>query len=236
MKVQLIDCTVNPANLIAIGARVCYTNKDITEIAEGLTKEEALKFVNKIVDAKHMSVLEHVSFTFAVEGVSRIMTHQLVRHRLCTFHERSQRYVNMTKLGERIPVVEPLTVAQHPEAHEMFEKLNEMASEFLFKCMNEWNIPGEDARFGILQATESQLIMTCNAAQLIHILKLRTCNRAQWEIREFGFRCLAEARKVLPEVFNKVGPSCYTEGKCPEGKMTCGKMLEVQKEFTPEAE
>ena len=141
----------------------------------------------------------------------------------------------MTKLGELVPVVEPLSVAQHPEAHAMYKKLNEMASEFLFMCMNEWNIPGEDARFGLLQGTESQLLMTCNAAELVHILKLRTCNRAQWEIRKFGFCCLAAARRVLPEVFNRVGPSCYAEGKCPEGRMTCGKMLEVQKEFTPKA-
>ena len=81
MKVKLIDYTVNPTAIIALGARVCYTNKDITGVADSITKEEAQKFVDKIVDAKHMSVLEHVSFTFAVEGVSRIMTHQLVRHR-----------------------------------------------------------------------------------------------------------------------------------------------------------
>lgn len=227
IKVKLLSSTVDPTKLIAMAARVCYTNMDIEELAESLTPEKSLEMVNKIFDVGHESILEHVSFFFAVSGVSRVLTHQLVRHRIATYHQRSQRYVN----EESADVVIPPSILNNPLAEELFDEIKREVDD-AYSELVALGVPKEDARYVLMNATESQLVVTMNARNLIHFFGLRCCSRAQWEIRQMADLMLQATREVLPAVFDKVGPNCYTTGHCPEGKMCCGMMDNMNKKYS----
>lgn len=227
MKVTLIDHTINPEAKIAIAARMCYTNLPATEMIANLTEEKCLEMVKKIIDVKHDSILEHVSFTFVIEGVSRVLTHQLVRHRIASYHQRSQRYV---KEGDA-EVICPPSISITPGAAKVFNETMATINEAYLKLV-KLGVPGEDARYVLSSATASQIMVTMNARTLIHFFELRCCMRAQWEIRAMADAMLEKVREELPTVFNKVGPSCYTaNGRCPEGKMSCGKMKPMKEKY-----
>lgn len=228
IKVKLISSTANPTEVIAMAARMCYTGMGIDELTASLTPEKCMEMVNKIIESGHASVMEHVSFTFAVSGVSRVLSHQLVRHRIASYSQRSQRYVDENCAD----VVTPPTIAGNPEALEVFNKAKE-AIDAAYGEMVKFGVPREDARYVLMNATETQLVITMNARTLEHFFGLRCCNRAQWEIRQMAELMLGIARGVLPAVFNKVGPNCVTHGVCPEGSKCCGRMLEMKEKFRP---
>jgi thymidylate synthase (FAD) len=152
-------------------------------------------------------------------------------------HERSQRYVNINKAEDSgydaDYCVIPDTVLEDETAFEIFSQQVISARESYNKLI-ERGIPKEDARYLLPGASKTSLIATFNGRSLIHFFKLRCCNRAQYEHRQVATAMLNEVRRVCPEIFNLVGPSCYMEGHCPEGKMSCGKFLTVQQKFTPE--
>lgn len=202
MKVQLIACTADAARLCGEAAAVCTNSQN---------PDSALRHA---VGSGHTSVLEHAVFTFRVEGLSRAALAQLTRHRLASFDVQSQRYVKLDKPE----LVIPESVAESgfcTEAAELMEKC--MA---LYRRMVEAGIPCEDARYMTPQAVPTTLIMTMNARELLHFFALRTCNRAQWEIRAMADEMLCICRQTAPAIFESAGPPCVT-GCCPE-KRPCG--------------
>ena len=170
-------------------------------------------------------LLPHLSYTFAIEKISRACTHQLVRHRMASFSQQSQRYITVKRLKERI--VTPDSIGDNMD----FEKLIQQASEAYQKLV-EQEIPREDARFVLPNAVESSMLMTMEGRSLMHFLGLRTCNRAQWEIRKLADMILTQLREVEPRVFNKAGPYCYQLGYCPEGRHACGKLDEALERYS----
>jgi len=172
-------------------------------------------------------LLPHLAYTFAVEKISRACSHQLVRHRVASFSQQSQRYITVKRLSER--VVTPPTVDDSETFHELVEKASEA-----YQGLVESGVPREDARFVLPNATETSLLMTMDGAALFHFYGLRLCNRAQWEIRRLADAMLAQCRAAEPEVFENAGPYCYMLGHCPEGRFTCGGMAEALEKYKPE--
>ena len=183
-------------------------------------KEMEKEFPN--LDWKEL--LPHLNYTFAIEKISRACTHQLVRHRVASFSQQSQRYITVKRLNERI--VTPPSIGSNKE----FELFIKQASLAYQKLVAD-GIPREDARFVLPNAVESSLLMTLDGKALMHFIGLRTCNRAQWEIRKLADMMLEQLREVEPRIFNKAGPYCYQLGYCPEGRHTCGKMKEALERY-----
>ncbi len=240
MRVDLITYTPEPEKIVSAAAKLCYSKTGTESILEGLTDEKIKKFIEKLVSIGHESPIEHISFTFAVEGVSRVLTHQLVRHRIASFSQQSQRYV---KLAQFEYIVPPM-IKKDEKALKIFEKAMQedqehynalvdqlegtYISEFLSNGMSEKAAKGkaekkaiEDARFVFPNACETKVIFTMNARTLLHFFKHRCCERAQWEIREMADRMLELVKEASPTLFRLAGPNCVS-GPCPEGSMTCG--------------
>ena len=169
------------------------------------------------MSAGHTSTLEHASYTFAVDGVSRALTHQLVRHRIASFNQQSQRYVKFT---DGLATVKPESVAANEETNAVFDEAIVAAIEAYEKLLAA-GVPAEDARYLLPNAAETKIVITMNVRELLHFFSLRCCNRAQWEIREMAHRMLELARPTAPFIFMDAGAPCI-RGNCPEGKMTCG--------------
>ena len=180
----------------------------------------------KAFDLTDEELLPHTSFTFAIEGISRACSHQLVRHRLASYSQQSQRYIEVKRLQEHIVV--PKTIAE--KAPEPFKSLITAASEAYHNLIDA-EVPREDARFVLPNATETNLLLTMDGQALQHFFGLRCCNRAQWEIRALADAMLLQVRSIEPELFRRTGPYCYQLGHCPEGRFTCGRMEEVRKKY-----
>lgn len=226
MKVVLIQYTPEPELTVALAARLCYAPVSIGELREKLSQSDVEKLLDKIMSLGHQSVLEHASFTFGIEGVSRVTTHQLVRHRVASYSQQSQRYVSHK---ERFSAVIPPTVAERPEMRERFESRLAAIHRF-YGEMVEAGIPAEDARYILPNATETKIMVSMNARELLHFFELRCCERAQWEIRGMALEMLKLVKGVAPVIFRNAGPECLT-GPCPEGAMTCGRIVEVREYF-----
>lgn len=223
MQVKLLRYTPEPEKTVAMSARLCYSPIGAAQLEEKISDEQAAKLVHKLVEMGHFSTLEHVSFTFAIEGVSRVLTHQLVRHRIASYSQQSQRYVK----EHDFETILPPSIAARPAAREKFEKLmGEIRG--LYTEWTEMGIPAEDARYILPNAAETKIVVTMNARSLLNFFSLRCCNRAQWEIRILAEKMLQEVKKVAPVLFEKAGPSCVTEGICTEGEMTCGRLAALQ--------
>jgi thymidylate synthase (FAD) len=226
MKVALLQHTPNPETTVALAARLCYSPTGIDELQEKLSRADVGRFLEKIMSLGHQSVLEHASFTFGVDGISRVTSHQLVRHRIASFSQQSQRYVSHT---EQFGVVIPDTIATRPELLLRFTAELE-ALHLLYGDLVEAGIPAEDARYILPNATKTNIIMTMNARELLHFFALRCCERAQWEIRAMACEMLRVVKGVAPIIFRTAGPGCLA-GPCPEGSMTCGNIREVREKF-----
>lgn len=206
MKVTLIRFTPEPDKLCGEAAAICtgYTG-------------DPLKAMRGALDSGHESVAEHASFTFRVEGVSRVLLAQLTRHRIASYSVQSWRYC-----GANLDVVIPDSMADPDLVDEIVEVRR--AVEKLYDKAISLGKPAEDARYFTLQGGVTSLIVTMNARELLHFFELRCCNRAQWEIRELARRMLAECSVVTPELFKDAGPGCL-RGPCPEGKRSCGRPM-----------
>ncbi|HXL03822.1 MAG: FAD-dependent thymidylate synthase [Firmicutes bacterium] len=221
MEVSLISYTPEPEMTVAIAARRCYSALESGELASGLSEEDAKKLINTILEAGHLSPCEHASFTFAIEGVSRSLSHQLVRHRIASYSQQSQRYV----LESGFKYVVPPTIADNPKARDLFEKQIEEIRETYWKLTEI--VPKEDARYILPNACETKLVMTMNCRSLYNFFERRLCNRAQWEIRRLAQGMLECVQQVAPNLFSWVGSPCEMRGYCPEGKMSCGKINSI---------
>lgn len=217
MNVELLQYPENPERAVATAARLCYAPVGAKELMDTMPPERVESVLRTIMSSGHFSTLEHVSYTFAVDGVSRALTHQLVRHRLASFNQQSQRYVKFT---DGVDIVTPPTVSASEETQHVFEEAIEAVIEGYQKLLDA-GIPAEDARYLLPNAAETKIAITMNIRELLHFFSLRCCNRAQWEIRELAHRMLELVRPTAPYIFMDAGAPCI-RGKCPEGKMTCG--------------
>ncbi|MEN6568142.1 MAG: FAD-dependent thymidylate synthase [Veillonellales bacterium] len=223
MKVKLICHTPEPERTVAMSARLCYSPVGAEQLAESMSEEQIDKLVQKIVELGHASTMEHVSFTFAIEGVSRVLTHQLVRHRIASYSQQSQRYV-----GEHnFEYILPPSVAANETARTKFSSLMDQIRS-AYDELVDLGIPKEDARYCLANATETKIVVTMNARTLLHFFQVRCCMRAQWEIRQMAEMMLAEVRKAAPLLFKNAGPTCVTQHYCSEGTMTCGRLAAME--------
>lgn len=213
MKVELISWTNNPIETVEKACSVCYDS----------TPDR--KIVSQCLASGHHSVVEHMNFTFKIEGVSRVLTHQLVRHRIASYSQRSQRYCS----EEGAKMVVPPSIEQNDVALDIYNKIMWRIEE-AYKDLQALEIPNEDARFVLPNACDTKMIVTMNARSLQNFFTHRCCNRAQWEIRDVAKQMLALCLEVAPNIFKKSGPPCF-RGGCPEGKMSCGLMKEVREEY-----
>ena len=223
MKVTLLQHTPNPEMTVALAARLCYSPSGIDELQEKISRADITGFLEKIMSLGHQSVLEHASFTFGIDGISRVTSHQLVRHRIASFSQQSQRYGSHS---ERFAAVVPESIKGTPELRERFESQLQSLHQ-LYAEMVEAGVPAEDARYILPNATQTNIIMTMNARELLHFFTLRCCERAQWEIRSMAVEMLKLAKGVAPVIFGDAGPGCVS-ASCPEGAMCCGKLIEVR--------
>ena len=223
LKVILLEHTPEPERLVAAAARLCYSDKSADELLENFTPDKVESFVRKLVSLGHESPMEHVCFTFAIDGISRACSHQLVRHRIgVSFSQKSQRYVK----EKQFDYVTPPKIAAKPELAAEFEQA--MADmQAVYEKLLAAGVPAEDARFVLPNAASTSLVVTMNVRSLWHFFELRCCTRAQWEIRALANAMLAEVRKVAPLLFAKAGATCDSMGVCFEGDMCCGKCQNV---------
>lgn len=218
MKVKLLEYTPDPERVVAAAARLCYSADGAEEIAEKMTQAKIYDLIDKIRKSGHMSPFEHVSFTFAIEGVSRVFTHQLVRHRIASYDQQSQRYVD----SNNFEYITPESIQKNEDALRVYKEAMDILNVTYHK-LTELGIPKEDARFALPNSAETKIVLTMNARSLRHFFSLRCCNRAQWEIRAVANEMLEQAAKVAPLLFINAGASCIANGgKCPEGEMSCG--------------
>ena len=211
LRVVLLASSPDPELAVATAARNCYSPRDIESIAEGWTPEEVRKMVARVRDAGHLSTFEHTMFSFGVSGVSRSLTHQLVRHRHMSYEQKSQRYI---KLKGVFDFVIPPSIHARPSIKAKYEALMTSISDLYAEALAA-GVPAEDARFLLPNAAETQIVITANARALLDFFTLRSCNNAQWEIRELAFAMLRLAKRAAPELFRKAGASCV-RGYCNE--------------------
>lgn len=249
LNVKLIAHTPEPEKIVAAAAKLCYSSSTATEIMENLTEEKVESFLEMLSSMGHDSPTEHVSFTFAIEGVSRSLLAQLTRHRIASYSVKSQRYVSEAAFEYVIPP----EIEKEPEAREIFiesmerdcEDYNKL-TDILFEKHYANMVSGgmdekraktaakkkaiEDARYVLPNACETKLVMTMNVRSLRNFFAHRCCERAQWEIRALADEMLREVKEIAPNLFKKSGPPCVY-GPCPEGKMSCGRAAEKRAEY-----
>ncbi|HDD69732.1 MAG TPA: FAD-dependent thymidylate synthase [Candidatus Bathyarchaeota archaeon] len=229
MKVKLIRFTADPEILCGAAALTSTKSGSPSEIFEKMDLEKARQIIKRVTGYGHASVIEHASFTFSIEGVSRAMTHQLVRHRIASYTQQSQRYVTYDTFEK---YVTPPSIEENSEAKRIFNSALKKISETYHKLL-EMGIPKEDARFILPNAAKTNIIVTMNARELRHFFNLRCCRRSQWEIRQVAIEMLKQAKNVAPSLFENAGPSCVELGYCPEGRMKppeCN-VEEIKKQF-----
>lgn len=251
MKVELLEYTPNPERVISAAARLCYSSVGVDDILGKLTPEKAESFIDMLTEIGHESPVEHVTFTFAIEGVSRSLLAQLTRHRLASYSVQSQRYVAKDNFEyiippeiERIPAAKELFIQAMENDRETYRKLNELLTgvhkeQFISSGKDDSEAQKlaskkaqEDARYVLSNACDTRIIVTMNVRSLYNFFKLRCCERAQWEIRALAIEMLKLVKKVSPVLFKNAGPSCV-KGKCTEGNMSCGKAI-IKREYFKE--
>lgn len=220
IKVELLEYTPNPDKVVATAAKLCYSSKSVSELVESVNEDEdkTAAFVKRLMSYGHMSPFEHLSFTFGIEGISRTLTHQLVRHRIASYSQKSQRYVN----EKEFEYITPPSIQTNDEALGCYEAVMKMLNNAYGKLV-DLGIPKEDARYVLPNACETKIIVTMNARSLFNFFNHRCCLRAQWEIRQMAYQMLKLVKEVAPETFKKAGASCDTLGYCVEGNMSCGR-------------
>jgi len=215
MNVKLIGFTPNPEKLPAMAAKLTHSKTKPEDLDKSSEKElnAILEYVMKL---GHTSVIEHTSFTFAISNVSRSLTHQLVRHRIASYAQQSQRYVNL----EEPNYVVPPTIEKEKKLKKAYDETMDVIWKQYNKLL-QMDIPAEDSRYVLPNAACTNIIVTMNARSLLNFFELRCCLHAQWEIRKLANKMLTEIKKVAPTIFKKAGPPCKTRNVCPENKKDC---------------
>ncbi len=215
LKVKLLSYTPQPEKLCGVAARSCISRKTPSELMD-LPEEKLNEALSKALSKGHHSVIEHANFTFSLEGISRACTHQLVRHRIASYSQQSQRHVELSELN----YVKPPSILKNNEALKIFEECLKAIDE-TYRTLIKMNIPLEDARYILPNAASTNIVVTMNARELLHFFELRCCLHAQWEIRKVAWEMLKKVKKVAPKIFEKAGPPCISKGECPEKDFSC---------------
>lgn len=230
---MLVSYSPEPEKTVSAAARLCYSPTDAEGLLSKVEGNDQRDFLEKLTAVGHLSPVEHASFTFVVEGISRACSHQLVRHRLASYSQQSQRYVNEKEFDYLMPP----SIQEDGEMRALFEKtmkdIQQSYSYFADRLVQKGystESAREDARFVLPNATETKIMITMNARELLHFFRQRLCNRAQWEIRAMAYAMLKLVKPIAPTIFRHSGPPCV-KGKCPEGSRTCGKIEEVRALF-----
>lgn len=222
MRVQpnviLIAHTPEAEKVVAMAAKICYA-KDVSikKLQKKINDNDVSAFITKLLESGHESPFEHISFTFGIEGISRACSHQLVRHRMASFSQRSQRYC----FEDGFNYIEPEDINENENEDKIFRDFMRHSKEVYSKLIDK-GVKPEDARMVLPNACETKIIVTMNARELLHFFKLRCCKRAQKEIREVAFMMKNICRKVAPNIFQYAGPNCL-KGYCTEGENSCMK-------------
>lgn len=226
LKVTLLQYTPSPERAVASAGRLCYAPVSAASLKSSMDDQEVRRLVGGLARSGHLSAFEHASFTFAVDGISRACSHQLVRHRVASYSQQSQRYV---RFGSDEDFVIPPSIDGSPEARVVFYRAMDDARKAYDQLVElglaegrERSAVFEDARFVLPNAAETKIVVTMNARELRHFFSLRCCRRAQWEINRLAWAMRHLAISVAPLLFQSTGPGCLGAG-CPEGKMSCGE-------------
>lgn len=249
MKVKLIAHTPEPEKLVAAAAKNCYSSTDVDSVLDGLTPEKTESFVHMLSEIGHESPIEHVSFTFAIEGVSRSLLAQITRHRMASFSVQSQRYVKEKGFEyvvppeiDKIPAAREQFIQAMEDDQHTYEALTAVLLEGHLQELLAQGVPEkqarsqaekraiEDARYVLPNACATRIVMTANARSLKNFFRLRCCSRAQWEIRALAEEMYKMVYSVAPTLFSHCGPPC-ADGVCTEGKMSCGRAAEVRAHY-----
>jgi thymidylate synthase (FAD) len=223
LNVVLLAHTPDPELSCAAAARQCYSAVGVDDLKKKMSEQQAKDLLDQVIKSGHTSTLEHASFTFGIEGISRACSHQLVRHRIASYSQQSQRYVNAKDFNYILPP----SVSSNPELKKKFEDFVQTAAGVYSELSNA-GVSNEDARFVLPNACETKVVVTMNARALLNFFKERTCVRAQWEIRAMANRMLEECMRVAPTIFKYAGPSCVTDKVCRQGKRSCGKWKSIE--------
>lgn len=219
LKVELISYTKDPEQVCAAAIKQCYSKVGVDELKEKINKETKQRLIEQIISSGHTSTIEHASFTFAVQGISRACSHQLVRHRIASYSQQSQRYVDFNTKG--FDYIVPPLIKKNLVFLKRFQKdMDEIFDKY--KTLIKNGITPEDARFILPNACETKIVITMNARALLNFFKERLCSRAQWEIRIMAIQMLNLVKKIAPNIFKNTGPTCQTEKICWQGNLTCG--------------
>ncbi len=229
LRAVLVRHTADPEALVALGARLCYAGGDVDRLLDKVSAEDQRGFLDRLMAMGHESVLEHVSFSFLAEGVSRVLLAQLTRHRIASYSVQSQRYVSYDKgFGYIVPpAVKALGADAEAEYAAQMDTIQGWYEGWQRRLKEAGAQGNEDARFVLPGACETRILLTMNARELRHFFSLRMCGRAQWEIRELANAMFEECLKVAPSLFRDAGPGCL-RGACPEGEKCCGKQAEMR--------
>ena len=247
--VKIISHTPEPEKLVAAAGKLCYSPSSINELFESLDDDKVAYFVKLLAENGHGSTMEHVSFTFAIEGVSRSFLAQITRHRIASYSVQSQRYVPLRNFKSVLPIEvesDADATAAYDEAMdsvtEAYNKIADILTETHTKRLiaegkSEKDakrvarkLAIEDARAVLPNSCETKMLVTMNARSLMNFFAHRCCMRAQTEIRMVADQMLEQVKEIAPLLFAKAGPSCL-RGKCPEGAMTCGKMADMKRKY-----
>jgi len=215
MNVKLIGFTPNPEKIPAMAAKLTHSISKPEDL-DKTSDKELNAILQQVLHLGHTSVIEHTNFTFAISDVSRSLTHQLVRHRIASYAQQSQRYVDFKEPN----YVTPPKIAKNKKMKRAYDKTMENIWEEYNKLL-KMGIPAEDSRFILPNAACTNIIVTMNARSLMNFFELRCCMHAQWEIRQLANKMLAEVKKVAPIIFKNAGPACKTKRICPENKKDC---------------
>ena len=233
-NVKLLRYTPAPEELVAMAGKLCYSPASLDDLQERIETHDQSKYLKKLTDMGHLSPIEHASFTFGIEGVSRSLLAQITRHRIASFSVQSQRYVALGDDENGFDYVVPPRIAAlgeeaEAEYHAQMAQMNAWYQTWR-KRLGTGEASNEDARFVLPNAAATRMLVTMNSRELLHFLSLRCCNRAQWEIRSVAWQMLALAYEAAPALFGKAGPGCL-RGACPEGRKCCGHSDEVRARF-----
>jgi len=224
IKVKLIGYTKDPEQIVTAAIRQCYSPVGAMSLKKTIDADTRKRMITQVLESGHTSTLEHASFTFAIEGVSRVTEIQLIRHRIASFSIQSGRYV---KRGEAQYAIAPSVLNMDKKIVKRYKKFLDEAND-LYNFLIDNGIPAQDARYCQPQSFLTKIVVTMNARSLHNFFRERCCSRAQWEIRQLANMMLKEVKKIAPIIFQNAGPTCETEKICWEGKMSCGKWQKIK--------
>jgi thymidylate synthase (FAD) len=211
--VKLLAYTPNPERLVAVAAKRSYDKRSTTRIWEEMTDAEITRLLHRVIRHGHTSVLEHINFTFAIEGISRALSHQLVRHRMASYTQQSQQRSN----DRDAAFIVPPEIERNSELTNEFQEKVKALVEFYTRAI-EAGISKGQARYILPNAYATKIIMTMNARSLFNLISQRACGVEEWEFRTLACKIHQILLEVAPNIFNHAGPRCVTDLVCLEGE------------------